>query len=91
MLLGAVAAAAAVGLLGALVGWAADRGISSTVAAAYYIVGCILFLIGMFPSGGFSMMRGTLTRRRPTGARQDPVFLLGVVLIGLGVVVDILF
>jgi hypothetical protein len=91
MLLSAVASAAAVGLLGALVGWAADRGISSTVAAAYYIVGCILFLIGMFPSGGFSMMRGTLTRRRPTGARQDPVFLLGVVLIGLGVVVDILF
>jgi hypothetical protein len=91
LLLGAAAAAGGVGLLGATVGWAADRGVSSTIAAAYYIVGCILFLIGMFPSGGFSMVRGTLTRRRPTGPRQDPVFLLGIVLIGLGVLVDTVF
>jgi hypothetical protein len=59
------------------------------MAAAYYIVGCLLFLIGMFPSGGFSMVRGTLTRRRPTGARQEPIFLLGLVLIALGILVDI--
>ena len=90
MLLSSVAAAVGVGFLGALVGWAADRGISSTVAAAYYIVGCILFLVGMFPTGGFSIVRGTLTRRRPTGSRQDPVFLLGVVLIGLGILADTL-
>jgi hypothetical protein len=43
----------------------------------------------MFPSGGFSMIRGTITRRRPTGARQEPIFLIGLVLIGLGVVVDL--
>jgi hypothetical protein len=91
MLLASVAAAAAVGSLGAIVGWAADRQLSSTIAASYYIIGCILFLVGMFPTGGFSMMRGTLTRRRPTGSRQDPVFLLGVVLIGLGVLIDTLF
>lgn len=86
-----VAAALAVGLLGAIIGWATGRGVETMVAVTYYIVGCILFLIGMFPSGGFSMMRGTLTRRRPTGARQEPVFLLGLVLIGLGVLVDTLF
>jgi hypothetical protein len=35
------------------------------------------------------MVRGTLTRRRPTGSRQEPIFLLGLVLIALGVVVDV--
>lgn len=85
-----VATAVAVGLLGAIIGWGTGRGIWPIVAAAYYIVGCLLFLIGTFPSGGFSMMRGTMTRRRPTGARQDPIFLLGLVLIALGVAVDIM-
>lgn len=84
-----VAAAVAVGLLGAIVGWATGRGVWAIMAAAYYIVGCLLFLIGTFPSGGFSLVRGTLTRRRPTGARQEPVFLLGLVLVALGVLVDI--
>ena len=84
-----VAAAVAVGLLGAIVGWTTGRGVWSIMAAAYYIVGCLLFLIGTFPSGGFSMVRGTLTRRRPKGARQEPIFLLGLVLIALGVLVDI--
>ena len=84
-----VAAAIAVGLLGGTVGWATGRGVWAIMAAAYYIVGCLLFLIGMFPSGGFSMVRGTLTRRRPTGARQEPIFLLGLVLIALGIIVDV--
>jgi hypothetical protein len=53
------------------------------------MIGCLLFLIGMFPSGGFSIVRGTLTRRRPTGARQEPIFLLGLVLIALGILVDV--
>jgi hypothetical protein len=84
-----IAAAVAVGALGGIVGWATGRGVWSIMAAAYYMIGCLLFLIGMFPSGGFSMVRGTLTRRRPTGARQEPIFLLGLVLIALGVLVDV--
>jgi hypothetical protein len=87
--LATVAAAVAVGLLGGIVGWVTGRGVWSIMAAAYYIVGSLLFLIGTFPSGGFSMVRGTLTRRRPTGSRQEPIFLLGLVLIALGVVVDV--
>ena len=90
VVLGTVAASVAVGALGAIVAWATGHGISSGMAAAYYLIGCLLFLIGMFPSGGFSMVRGTMTRRRPTGSRQEPIFLLGLVLIGLGVVADLL-
>jgi hypothetical protein len=89
MVIGTVSAAVAVGSLGALIGWGAHRGASTGLAAGYYIVGSILFLLGMFPSGGFSLVRGTLSRRRPTGSRQEPVFLLGLVLIALGVVADL--
>ena len=82
----------AVGLLGAVIGWASSRlSISTGVAAAYYVVGSILFLLGMFPTGGFSVIRGTITRRRPMGSRQEPIFLLGIVLIVLGIIVDLLF
>ena len=84
-----VATAVGVGLLGAIVGWTTGRSVWSMIAAVYYIVGCLLFLIGLFPSGGFSMVRGTLTRRRPTGARQEPIFLLGLVLIAVGIVIDL--
>jgi hypothetical protein len=92
IVLGALAGAVAVGLLGAVIGWASSRvSISTGIAAAYYLVGSILFLLGMFPTGGFSMIRGTLTRRRPTGSRQEPIFLLGIVLIVLGIIVDIAF
>jgi hypothetical protein len=87
--LGALGAAVAVGALGAVVAWATGHSVSGGMAGAYYVVGCALFLVGMFPSGGFSMIRGTITRRRPTGARQDPVFLIGLVLIAIGVVVDL--
>jgi hypothetical protein len=87
--LGTAAAAVAVGVLGALVAWATGNRLSGGVAGAYYLVGCALFLVGMFPTGGFSLFRGTLTRRRPTGARQEPIFLIGLVLIGLGVVADL--
>jgi hypothetical protein len=92
MALGAVAAAVALGLLGAAIGWASSRvTIATGIAATYYVVGSILFLLGMFPTGGFSMIRGTMSRRRPTGSRQEPVFLLGIVLIVLGIIVDLLF
>jgi hypothetical protein len=89
MAIGTAAAAAALGLLGAIIAWATGHGLSGTIAAVYYICGSLLFLVGMFPTGGYSMIRGTITRRRPIGARQEPIFLLGVVLIGLGVIFDL--
>jgi hypothetical protein len=88
LLVGTAVAAVALGLLGALIAWATGRGVSSTMAAGYYLIGCVLFLVGTFPSGGFSLMRGTVTRRRPIGSRQDPVFLIGILLIGIGALVD---
>jgi hypothetical protein len=84
----AVAVAVGVGLIGALIAWLADRNFSSTIALSYYLVGCVLFIVGMFPSGGFSMIRGTITQRKPTGAGPKPLMLLGLLLIGLGVVAD---
>jgi hypothetical protein len=89
MAIGTVAGAVALGVLGAIIAWATGHGVSGTIAAVYYIGGSALFLVGMFPSGGYSVIRGTITRRRPMGARQEPIFLLGVVLIGLGVVFDL--
>jgi hypothetical protein len=88
-LLLAAAGAAALGLVGAIVAWATDRNVSTTIAVVYYLVGCAVFLIGMFPSGGFSLTRGTMTRRRPIGSRLEPAVLVGVILVGLGVVADI--
>jgi len=87
--LGTLAAAVAVGALGAVVGWATGHSASGGMAGAYYVIGSLLFLIGMFPSGGYSMFRGTITRRRPTGARKEPIFLVGLVLIAAGVLVDL--
>ena len=87
-LLIAAAVAVGVGLLGALVAWAADRHFASTIALTYYFVGSILFIVGMFPTGGFSMIRGTITRSKPTGSGPKPFLLLGVLLIGLGVIAD---
>jgi hypothetical protein len=78
----------AVGLLGAIVAWAGDNHFSSTMAITYYLVGCILFIVGMLPAGGFSMLRGTITRRRPIGSGPKPSLLLGLGLIGLGVLLD---
>jgi hypothetical protein len=84
----AVGVAVGVGLIGALIALIGDRNYSSTIALSYYLVGCVLFIVGMFPSGGFSMIRGTITRRKPTGAGPKPLLLLGLLLIGLGVIAD---
>jgi hypothetical protein len=89
MLIGTIATVVGLGGLAAVIAWATGHSISGTIAAVYYIVGSILFLVGMFPTGGYSMIRGTITRRRPMGARQEPVFLLGLVLVALGVVADL--
>ena len=77
------------GVLATVIALATGHGVSATIAIAYYIVGCLLFLIGTFPTGGFSLLRGTVTQRRPTGIRGEPIFLFGIVLIGLGVIADI--
>jgi hypothetical protein len=87
--LASIAAAAVIGALGAIVAWAAGRSVSGGVAGAYYIVGCLLFLVGLFPTGGFSFIRGRFSRRRPTGSRLEGTFLVGLFLIALGVVADL--
>jgi hypothetical protein len=82
-------AAVVVGALGAIVALATGHDIAGGMAGAYYIVGAGLFLVGMFPTGGFSMIRGTITRRKPTGARQEAHFVMGLVLIAVGVLFDL--
>jgi hypothetical protein len=84
-----LAVAVVVGALGAIIALATDRSISGGIAGAYYLVGVALFLVGMFPTGGFSMIRGTITRRKPTGSRVESYFIIGIVLIALGVVFDL--
>jgi hypothetical protein len=68
---------------------ATDHRVSATIAVAYYMVGTLPFLIGTFPTGGFSLLRGTMMPRRPTGFRGGPIFLFGIVLIALGVIADV--
>ena len=75
--------------IGALVAVASGHDIAGGIAGACYLVGAALFLVGMFPTGGFSMIRGTITRRKPTGSRQEAYFLVGLVLIGVGVLFDL--
>jgi hypothetical protein len=86
---GTVGSIVLVGLVGALVAWLRGRGVAGSIALAYYFVGGIVFIVGSFPTGGFSLTRGR-TRRRPTGggAFAGPSMLLGTLLIGVGVVVD---
>jgi hypothetical protein len=86
----AVGAAVVVGAVGAIIALASGRDASYGVAIAYYIIGCILVLIALVPTGGYSVLRGTMTRRRPTGARQEPILLvIGVLLFGLGFLFDV--
>jgi hypothetical protein len=79
-----------VGLIGAAVAWARGHGINSSIALSYYFVGSLVFLVGSFPTGGFSVLRGR-TRRRPTGGGPfaAPSMLLGSILIGIGAAFDI--
>ena len=88
-LVGTVGSIVVVGLVGALIAWIRGRGANTSIALAYYFVGGIVFLVGSFPTGGFSLTRGR-TRRRPTGggAFAGPSMLLGTLLIGVGVLID---
>ena len=87
---GTIASVVVVGLVGAVIAWARGRSVDSSIALAYYFVGSIVFLVGSFPSGGFSLIRGK-TRRRPIGggAFAVPSMLLGALLIGVGVAFDL--
>ena len=79
-----------VGLLGAVVAWIRGSEVSSSMAIAYYFVGGVVFLVGSFPTGGFSLLRGR-TRRRPTGGGTMAAesMLLGALLLGIGVLLDV--
>ena len=79
-----------VGLIGAVVALARGSGVASAMAIAYYFVGGIVFLVGSFPTGGFSLLRGK-TRRTPTGggAMAAQSMLMGALLLGLGVLLDV--
>jgi hypothetical protein len=79
-----------VGLIGAVVAWIHGSNVSSAMAIAYYFVGGVIFLVGSFPTGGFSLLRGR-TRRRPTGggAMAAESMLLGALLLGVGVLLDV--
>jgi hypothetical protein len=87
---GVVGSILAVGLIGAVIAWARGRGINSSIALSYYFVGSVVFLVGSFPTGGFSLFRGR-SRRRPTGGGPFaiPSMLLGAILIGIGVAFDL--
>jgi hypothetical protein len=91
LILGSAAGAiVGVGLLGAIVAWIRGSDVSSAMAIAYYFVGGLVFLVGSFPTGGFSLMRGR-SRRKPTGggAMAAQSMLLGALLLGLGVLLDV--
>jgi MFS superfamily sulfate permease-like transporter len=84
---GAVLAA---GLLGGL--FALVRGqTNSSIALAYYILGSIVVIAGFLPGGGAAGLRARTEQRRPTGASGYalPSLLLGAVLVGVGVLVDV--
>jgi hypothetical protein len=89
-LLGALGSILVVGLVGALIALIRGRGANTSIALAYYFVGAVVFLVGSFPTGGFSITRGK-TRRRPTGggAFAAPSMILGTLLIGVGVLFDV--
>jgi hypothetical protein len=87
--LACVGLAVGLGLVAVVIALATGHRMATTISVTYYIVGCLLFLIGTFPTGGFSLLRGTMTKRRPTGFRGEPIFLFGLVLLVLGVIADV--
>jgi hypothetical protein len=78
------------GLFGGLLALLRGR-TNSSIALGYYILGSIIVLAGSFPSGGIAGLRTKTTQRRPTGASSYalPSLALGVVLIGVGTLVDV--
>jgi hypothetical protein len=78
------------GLLGGV--FALVRGQTNTsIALAYYILGSLVVIAGFLPGGGVAGLRGRTEQRRPLGASGYalPSLLLGAVLVGVGVLVDV--
>jgi Na+/melibiose symporter-like transporter len=80
-----------VALIGAVVALIRGRSVSAGIALAYYLVGSAIILAGSAPRGGFSLLRGRWSERRPTGGGSFALegILLGLLLIGLGVLLDV--
>ena len=81
----------AVGVVAAVVALVRGRSVSGGIAIGYYLTGAIVILIGSAPTGGFSVVRGRWTRRRPTGGGSYALqgVLLGAFLIALGALFDL--
>lgn len=85
-----VGAIVAAGLIGGI--FALVRGETNTsIALAYYIVGSLVVIGGFLPGGGVAGLRGRTEQRRPMGSSGYalPSLLLGVVLVGVGLLVDV--
>ena len=80
-----------VAVIGAVVALIRDRSVSGGIAIGYYLVGSVIILAGSAPRGGFSVLRGQWSRRHPTGGGSYALegILLGLLLIGLGVLLDV--
>jgi hypothetical protein len=86
----AVGSILAAGLFGGLLALVRGRA-NPSIALGYYILGSVVVIAGSVPSGGIAGVRTRTTQRRPTGATGYalPSLLLGVVLIGVGTLVDV--
>jgi len=90
MLVGVALAILVIGVVGALIAVVRSVNFNSTISLAYYISGSVIFLVGAFPRGGFSVVRGRTTQRHPTGGGPYavPTMILGVALIGVGLLIE---
>ena len=80
-----------VGLIGAVVALVRGRSVSGGMALGYYLVGSVGILAGSAPRGGFSVLRGRWSQRRPTGSGSYALegIVVGVLLIAVGVLLDL--
>jgi hypothetical protein len=89
--LAVVGVVVAVAVIGAVVAVFRGRSVSGGMALAYYLAGSVIILAGSAPRGGVSLLRGRWSTRRPTGGGSYALegILLGLLLIGLGVLLDV--
>ena len=87
----ALALIVVVGLIGAVVALIRGHSVSGGMALAYYLVGAVVILAGNAPRGGFSVLRGRWSQRRPIGGGGYALegIAVGLLLMGLGVLLDV--